>query len=93
MSAPMKAFERAVLARKLRHAGHPVLRWNVGNVVADMDPAGNLKPNKGKSKDKIDAAVAAIMALGRAEIGETNTSIYANADHELFSPVGTGQHG
>jgi phage terminase large subunit-like protein len=88
MTAPMKAFERAVLSRKVRHGGHPVLRWNVSNVVADRDPADNLKPNKSKSKEKIDAAVAAIMALGRAEIGETNTSIYADATrrpHGLLS--------
>jgi phage terminase large subunit-like protein len=79
MSGPMKAFERAVLARKLRHAGHPVLRWCVENVVCDQDPAGNIKPNKGKSREKIDAAVAAIMAVGRAEVrNQAGRSIYDN---------------
>lgn len=76
MSAPMKAFERAVLSKKLRHGGHPVLRWCVSNVVVDQDPAGNLKPTKSKSREKIDAAVAAIMAIGRAELNEGAGCIY-----------------
>jgi phage terminase large subunit-like protein len=79
MSAPMKAFERAVLAKKLRHGGHPVLRWCVSNVVVDTDPAGNIKPNKGKAREKIDAAVAAVMAIGRAELNESAGCIYADA--------------
>lgn len=85
MSEPMRAFERAVGGRKVRHGGNPLLRWCVGNVIADMDPAGNIKPNKAKSKDKIDAAVAAVMALGRAEYGETGKSIYEN---EVARPNG-----
>lgn len=78
MAEPMRAFERAVGGRRLRHGGNPLLRWCVGNVIADQDPAGNLKPNKRKSKDKIDPVVAAIMAVGRAEYGETGKSIYEN---------------
>lgn len=73
----MKTFERAVLARKLRHGGHPVFRWCVGNVIVDADPAGNIKANKGKSRDqKIDVAVASIMAVGRADAGDSGRSIY-----------------
>lgn len=76
MSEPMRALERAVIGRKIKHGGNPLLRWCIGNVIADMDPAGNIKPNKRKSKDKIDPAVAAVMAVGRAEYGETGKSIY-----------------
>lgn len=78
MNAPMKAFERAALSKKLRHDGNPVMRWNVGNVHVDQDPAGNIKPNKGRAPDKIDAAVAGIMAVGRAEANESGGCIYAN---------------
>jgi len=80
MAEPMRAFERAVGGRRLRHGGNPLLRWCVGNVIADADPAGNLKPNKRKSRDKIDPVVAAVMAVGRAEYGETGKSIYENAN-------------
>lgn len=79
MSEPMKAFERAVLAKKLRHGGHPVLRWCVSNIVIDTDPAGSIKPNKSKAREKIDAAVAAIMAVGRAEMNEGGC-IYNDAE-------------
>lgn len=66
MSAPTKEFEALVLAGLLRHGGHPVLRWNAANVTVEQDAAGNLKPSKRKSREKIDGIVATIMALGRA---------------------------
>ena len=46
------------------HGGDPVLRWMMGNVVLKIDPSGNIKPDKANSGDKIDGAVAAVMALG-----------------------------
>jgi phage terminase large subunit-like protein len=70
MSNPMKRFEERVAQNKIRHGGNPVLGWQVGNVHRDEDAAENVKPNKKKSTGRIDAAVAAIMALGRAEVGE-----------------------
>jgi phage terminase large subunit-like protein len=66
MSAPTKELMRLVLARGIHHGGHPILRWNADNVVVRMDPAGNLKPDKEKSVEKIDGIVALIMALDRA---------------------------
>jgi phage terminase large subunit-like protein len=36
-----------------------------GNVAVLQDAAGNLKPAKDKSADRIDGVVATIMALGR----------------------------
>ena len=41
-----------------------------------MDPAGNLKPDKQRSREKIDGIVAAIMALGRATAREEHGSVY-----------------
>lgn len=67
MSNPMKRFEERVAQNRIRHGGNPVLAWQVGNVHRDEDAAENIKPNKKKSSGRIDAAVAAIMALGRAE--------------------------
>ena len=63
LSAPTKALESAILARTLRHDGHPVLRWNVAHVAVEQDAAGNLKPSKALSTDRIDGVVALIMAL------------------------------
>ena len=48
------------------HGGHPVLRWNMDNAFVRTDPAGNLKIDKEKSTEKVDGAVALVMALDRA---------------------------
>ena len=61
------AFERALLTGKMRHGDNPLLRWQAGNVVIETDAAGNRKPSKGKSIEKIDGIVTAIMAAGIAE--------------------------
>jgi len=66
MSPPTKELLRMVLNGQIAHGGHPVLRWMADNMVVDTDPAGNVKPNKRKSREKIDGMVALIMALDRA---------------------------
>ena len=66
MSPPTKELMRIVLEHKLCHGGHPVLRWNMDNAYVRTDPAGNLKLDKEKSTEKVDGAVALVMALDRA---------------------------
>lgn len=66
INAPMKELERRYLSKEIEHPNDPVLNWAMSNVVADQDPAGNVKPAKNKSSEKIDPAVALIMAVGRA---------------------------
>lgn len=51
------------LSEELAYGGHPVLRWMLDNIFIKQDPVGNIKPDKAKSTEKIDGAVAAIMAL------------------------------
>jgi phage terminase large subunit-like protein len=63
MSAPTKSLETAVLGRRLRHDGDPVLRWNMSNVAVETDPAGNIKPSKSVSTERIDAVVALVTAI------------------------------
>ena len=64
ISPPTVLFEELVVNETLKHDGNPVTGWMLGNVVLDTDAAGNIKPTKEKSKDKIDGIVASIMALG-----------------------------
>ena len=64
MSAPTKQFEALVLTGEVEHFGNPVLRWMLTSTVVQTDPAGNIKPDKRKSVQKIDGIVASIMALG-----------------------------
>lgn len=66
MSPPTKELMKLVLEGKIAHGGHPVLRWCVDNIFVRTDPAGNIKPDKEKSTERIDGAVALIMALDRA---------------------------
>lgn len=66
LSEPSKRFEASVVSRKVRHTGNPVLRFCVANAVVTTDPAGNIKPDKGKASDKIDGVVATVMGLSRA---------------------------
>ena len=66
MSAPTKALLELVLEGQLAHGGHPVLRWMADNLMVRQDPAGNVKPDKDKSTEKIDGIVALVMALDRA---------------------------
>jgi phage terminase large subunit-like protein len=79
LSEPMKELMALVLKKAVEHFGNPVLSWNASNVAAEQDPAGNIKPDKERSREKIDGIVALIMALHRVvanpNIGNTS-SVY-----------------
>ena len=66
MSPPSKELMKITLEKRIAHGGNPVLRWMMDNIYVKTDPAGNIKPDKEKSTEKIDGAVALIMALDRA---------------------------
>lgn len=78
MSPPTKELMKLTLEQKIAHGEHPVLRWNMDNIFIRTDPAGNIKADKEKSTEKIDGAVATIMALDRAiRCGnDTSESVY-----------------
>lgn len=77
MNEPMKEVLRLVLLGALNHGNNPVLTWMASNIVAKLDPAGNIKPDKEKSGEKIDGLVALIMAIGRAMVqGPPPRSVY-----------------
>jgi len=76
MSPPAKELERLVLGREIRHGGNPVLGWMMSNVIMSEDPAGNIKPDKRKSSERIDGVVALLMALDRAVRHRNEASVY-----------------
>ena len=78
MSPPTKELMKLTLEGKIAHGGQPVLRWMMDNIYVRTDPAGNIKPDKEKSTERIDGAVALIMALDRAirNNGNSGGSIY-----------------
>ena len=85
MSPPTKELMKLTLEQKIAHGGHPVLRWMMDNILIRTDPAGNIKPDKEKSTEKIDGAVATIMALDRAlRCRGTSNSVYDNRGLIVF---------
>jgi phage terminase large subunit-like protein len=79
MSAPIKMFDRLVATKKLNHGGHAAMRWQVDSASVASDPSQNLRLVKddGKSRKKIDAVVAAVMAVSRLNAwGDTGASVY-----------------
>nr|DAE90166.1 MAG TPA: Terminase large subunit [Caudoviricetes sp.] len=77
MSPPSKELFKLLMEGNIIHGGNPVLKWMAGNVVMRQDPAGNIKPDKEKSVEKIDGIVASIMALDRCiRNGTGSGSVY-----------------
>lgn len=66
MNEPSKEYERCVISGMLIHEANPVLDWCVENAAVNEDPAGNIKPDKKKSRERVDGVVAAIMSISRA---------------------------
>jgi phage terminase large subunit-like protein len=79
MALPMRTFMEQVNQGKILHDGNPVARWGISNLVGTQDAAGNWKPDKKKSTDKIDPVVAAVMAVGRAVTGDRPQADYYDA--------------
>jgi phage terminase large subunit-like protein len=72
MAPAVDLFHEKALNGLIRHAGHPVLASCVTSAILTLDPAGNRKIDKAKSKTaatiKVDGAVAlaiALMMVGR----------------------------
>jgi len=86
MSAPTKDLLSIVRAGKLRHGGNQVLRWQASNLAIEEDAAGNIKPNKKRSGEKIDGIVALIMADGR----RSRTGKAKEPEDEFYDDGGRG---
>ncbi|MCR5856578.1 terminase large subunit [Mesorhizobium sp. J428] len=83
MAPAIRELERAIVGRRFRHGGHPVLRWNFQNIAVETDKAGNKSFHKGKSTDRIDGAVAAAMAVARCAAGDNGRSSYDSAPENV----------
>ncbi len=75
-SAPMKETERIILEGRLAHAANPLLRWAVGALAVAQDAAGNIKPDRDKSKGRIDPFVALVMAIDAWSRDTRGSSVY-----------------
>jgi phage terminase large subunit-like protein len=71
LSEPMKSIAALVDARRFHHDGNLATTWMFSNVEVFEDRNENIFPRKGSAEKKIDAAVATILAMGRAMLGAT----------------------
>lgn len=86
MSAPSKEFERLVIGGLVEHGQHPVLRWNVSNVAVRTDPAGNIKPDKEKSTERIDGVIGIVEGIGLTMAGEEpEPTVTVPDDYEVMA--------
>lgn len=83
LTSPTKALETLLRKGQLRHGDNPVLTWMASNVAVETDAAGNIKPSKKRSTEKIDGIVALIMAVGRMGVAESKVSVYE--DRGIFT--------
>lgn len=65
-AAPCGDFQRAVARQEIQHDADPMLRWQVSNLRWRRNHTNLIMPDKEKSIERIDGAVASIMAYGRA---------------------------
>jgi phage terminase large subunit-like protein len=75
MHAPTNELLKLVLEKNIAHCGHPVLRWNIDNIQVETKAAA-IKISKEKSNERVDGAVALVMALDRALRHQETLSVY-----------------
>lgn len=65
LSSPTKELKRRVLSNPplVDHRGDPVLRWMISCLVPHVDASGNVKPDKVRSRGKIDGVSALVTSI------------------------------
>lgn len=76
ISEPTKKFVALVQAKQITHDGNAVMEWMIDNLAVSTDPAGNLKPDKAKARERIDGVAAAVTGLARAMLHTNGESVY-----------------
>ncbi len=71
---PLMEFLKAVREGRLTHDGDPVLGWCALNMTVKEGARGEKMPAKDHSREKIDAAVAAIMAFRECYFAEEGSA-------------------
>lgn len=87
MSPALKAVKRQLLlgakgTPMLRHTGNPVMVWMVDNLAVAQDAAGNVKPDKASSAEKIDGVSALCTAMSEV-LARPPQHRSAYEDHDL----------
>lgn len=81
LSDPMKEIDAVLNAGRFHHDGNPAFVWMLSNVEVQEDRNENIFPRKSRASNKIDAAVATIVAMNRAlaAVEESGSSFWEEA--------------
>lgn len=79
ISPAMKETERLLYEGRFSFGGNPVLRYAFENLAVELDPAGNLKPNRKRSTGHVDPAAAVVMAVESYTRETAGVSIYEDS--------------
>jgi phage terminase large subunit-like protein len=82
LSEPMKEIAALVDSDRFHHDGNPCYVWQLSNVEVKEDRNENVFPRKSRATNKIDAAVATIVAMNRA-LASVETSNVIGSDYEI----------
>lgn len=77
LSAAMKETDSLIIEGRIHHDGNPILTWMIGNVIGRQTVDEDVLPGKDCDENKIDGAVAVIMAIGRLMVAAPKRSVYA----------------
>lgn len=75
LSDPMKEIDAVLNAGRFHHDGNPCYIWQLSNVEVKEDRNENVFPRKARATNKIDAAIATIVAMNRALAGVQSNAI------------------
>jgi phage terminase large subunit-like protein len=62
-SYPTQEFERLAFLGKIRHGGHPIMRWCLGRVKAFVNVNEDMRYVKNDPKSRVDPIQATVMAI------------------------------
>lgn len=77
-----KSTEVLINRHMIEHNGDPILTWALSNVVMETDANANIKPNKKKSANKIDPAVAFLMSFGTYQLEYGDLMLELSEEHK-----------
>ena len=76
ISEPLKEYQIRILNKSINHNANPIFRWCNANLVVDKDARENIKPDKKKSNERIDAISALVTAIATKNSFVKNESVY-----------------
>ncbi len=97
LSTPTKTMAKMVKGKTMNHAGNPVMRWMIGNVMIVLDGDDNVKIDKKKSSEKVDGPVSMVMAIAThlgddGESGESRLDAAQSQNSAAHSPYPPVHH-